>query len=49
MYFRYFEVISPLEKDGPFIWKNLSSIQSMMHLPSFVEIAPVVPKKNIFF
>ena len=35
MYFRYFVIISPLERVGPFIWTNLNPLHPRMLCPKF--------------
>ena len=41
MYFRYFVIISPWERVGPFIWTNLIPFNQWCIVPSLVEIDPV--------
>ena len=49
MYFRYFVIISPWKRVGPFIWTNLNLVTQGLCVPSLVEIASVVLEKKIFF
>ena len=48
MYFRYFVIISPLKRAGPFIWKTWIPFTQGCFVPSLVEIGSVVLKKKIF-
>ena len=42
MHFRYFVIISPWKRAGPFIWTNLNPLTQGCFVPSLVEIGPVV-------
>ena len=48
MYFRFFGIISPWKRAGPFIWTKLNPFTRRCILPSLVEIGSVVLQK-IFF
>ena len=43
MYFRYFVIISPSKRAGPFVWTNLNPL----YPKSLVEIGPVVLEKRM--
>ena len=47
IYFRYFVIISPWKRAGPFIWINLNSLYPRMHCAKF-DIGSVVLEKKIF-
>ena len=47
MYFRYFLIISPWKRAGPFIWTNLIPFTQECFVPSLVEIGPVVLEKKM--
>ena len=48
MYFRYFVIISPWKRTGPFIWTNLNPFNQGCIVPCLVENGPVVLEKKIF-
>ena len=50
MYFRYFVIIYPWKRVGPFIWRNLRVlITQECFVPSLVEIGQLVLEKKTFF
>ena len=46
MYFRYFVIISPWKRTGPFIWTNLNPLHPRCFVPSLVENGLVILEKN---
>ena len=48
MYFRYFVIISPWKRAGPFIEMNLNPLCLRKLFPSLIEIGLVVLEKKIF-
>ena len=48
IYFRYFFIISPWKRVGPFIWTNLNPLHPRCIAPSLVEIGSVVLEKINF-
>ena len=46
MYFRYFVIISPWKRTGPFIWTNWIPFTQVCFVLSLVEIGPMVLEKK---